>query len=113
MALDNIYFAVKTCNKYHKERIPVIKKTWGKHAINIGYYSDKIGKLNLIISYDLSPINTYSTNSDENLSDAIVTPNTTSGHCAKTYSILKHANDVLTKNNIDWLVISDDDTIFW
>lgn len=37
---ENVYFAVKTCAKYHVERIPTIKNTWAKYATNVGYFSD-------------------------------------------------------------------------
>ncbi|KAK2586247.1 hypothetical protein KPH14_001503 [Odynerus spinipes] len=89
--LQNVYFAIKTCAKYHTERIPVIKKTWAKYAINIGYFSDQ---------------------ADKNLPEAYVVTNTTEGHCAKTYDILKQAANILKNKNHDWLIISDDDTIF-
>ncbi|RLU21725.1 hypothetical protein DMN91_006101 [Ooceraea biroi] len=85
------YFAVKTCAKYHADRIPIIKNSWAKHAINLGYFSDV---------------------ADRNLREAYVVPNTTEGHCAKTYGILQEADKILTKNGFNWLVISDDDTIF-
>lgn len=39
-------------------------------------------------------------------------PNTTQGHCAKTYALLKKTNDILQKKKLDWLIISDDDTLF-
>lgn len=89
--IENIYVAVKTCSKFHTERITVIKKTWAKYAVNIGFYSDK---------------------SDESLPEAIITPNTERGHCAKTFSILIHSHKILTRKKLDWLVITDDDTIF-
>ncbi|KAG7208990.1 hypothetical protein KM043_015157 [Ampulex compressa] len=89
--VENVYFAVKTCAKYHTERIPIIKRTWAKHTINIGYFSDV---------------------ADKHLPEAYVVPNTTEGHCAKTYAILKEASNILERKQIDWLVISDDDTIF-
>lgn len=38
-------------------------------------------------------------------------PNTTEGHCAKTYALLEHAHQVMLDKNIKWLVITDDDTI--
>ncbi|XP_078038981.1 beta-1,3-glucosyltransferase [Augochlora pura] len=87
----NAYFAVKTCAKYHAERIPVIKRTWAKHVENIGYFSDA---------------------ADKHLPEAFIVSNTTSGHCSKTYDILVEADKILKKNNLDWLLISDDDTIF-
>ncbi|KAI4500080.1 hypothetical protein M0802_004950 [Mischocyttarus mexicanus] len=91
ISLENIYFAVKTCAKYHDKRIPIIKKTWAKYVVNIGYFSDQ---------------------ADKNLSEAYVVTNTTEGHCAKTYDILKEAAKILKSKNLDWLIISDDDTIF-
>ncbi|XP_015179212.1 PREDICTED: beta-1,3-glucosyltransferase isoform X2 [Polistes dominula] len=91
ISLKNIYFAVKTCSMYHNNRIPIIKKTWAKHAVNIGYFSDQ---------------------SDSNLPEAFVVTNTTKGHCAKTYDILQKVIKILESKNIDWLIISDDDTLF-
>ncbi|KAK9297277.1 hypothetical protein QLX08_008996 [Tetragonisca angustula] len=88
---ENIYFAVKTCAKFHTERIPVIKRTWAKYATNIGYFSDVV---------------------DKHLPDTFIVPNTTQGHCAKTYTILVEADKILRRKNLDWLIISDDDTIF-
>lgn len=41
---DEIYFAVKTCSKYHNERLPVIQATWGQYAKHIKYFSDIEGK---------------------------------------------------------------------
>ncbi|CAK9795855.1 B3glct [Anthophora quadrimaculata] len=91
MTPENVYFAVKTCAKYHVERIPIIKNTWAKYATNIGYFSDAV---------------------DKYLPDAFVVPNTTHGHCAKTYNILIEADKILKRKNLNWLIISDDDTIF-
>ncbi|XP_012256346.2 beta-1,3-glucosyltransferase [Athalia rosae] len=88
--VERVYVAIKTCSKFHTDRVSVIKKTWAKYAVNIGYYSDL---------------------QDENLPEAILTPNTKRGHCAKTLSILKHSNDVLLSKKLDWLLITDDDTI--
>ncbi|XP_012527954.1 beta-1,3-glucosyltransferase isoform X2 [Monomorium pharaonis] len=88
---ENIYFAVKTCAKNHLDRIPVVKNTWAKYDLNIGYFSDA---------------------ADKNLREAYIVPNTTTGHCAKTYAILQEATKILKKRNINWLVIVDDDTIF-
>ncbi|XP_032687711.1 beta-1,3-glucosyltransferase isoform X2 [Odontomachus brunneus] len=88
---EKVYFAVKTCARFHTDRIPIIKQTWAKHTVNIGYFSDT---------------------ADKHLRHAYVVPNTTEGHCAKTYAILQTASNILKKHNLDWLVISDDDTIF-
>ncbi|XP_035734845.1 uncharacterized protein LOC118447232 [Vespa mandarinia] len=91
ISLQNAYFAIKTCAKYHAERIPIIKKTWAKYALNIGYFSDQ---------------------ADKNLPEAYIVTNTTKGHCAKTYDILKEVANILKSKNLDWLIICDDDTIF-
>lgn len=40
-----MYFAVKTCRKYHKDRIPIVKDTWGKYAFHIGFYSESEGNI--------------------------------------------------------------------
>ncbi|KAL6266302.1 hypothetical protein P5V15_003161 [Pogonomyrmex californicus] len=90
IAPKDVYFAVKTCAKYHVSRISVVKKTWAKYKLNIGYFSDA---------------------ADKNLPEAYVVPNTTTGHCAKTYAILQEASKILKKQNFKWLVIVDDDTI--
>ncbi|XP_066995868.1 beta-1,3-glucosyltransferase isoform X2 [Anabrus simplex] len=89
---ESIYFGVKTCGKFHKDRIPVVKKTWAKYATNIGFYSD-------IKDPAIPTIN-------------LGVPNTENGHCGKTFAIL---NDVALKAKttpaIKWVVIADDDTI--
>ncbi|XP_011506011.1 PREDICTED: beta-1,3-glucosyltransferase [Ceratosolen solmsi marchali] len=87
---QNAYIAVKTCAKYHVERVSILRKTWTKYADNIGFFTDKL---------------------DGNLTNGIVVPNTSQGHCAKTYAILKHVAPILEENSLDWLVITDDDTI--
>lgn len=48
---------------------------------------------------------------DEHLWDAHVVPNTDQGHCAKTFAILEQVAPILDQNNLDWLIITDDDTI--
>jgi UDP-glucose:O-linked fucose beta-1,3-glucosyltransferase len=40
-----MYFAVKTCSKYHKDRIPVVKHTWAKYTLHIGFYSESKGNV--------------------------------------------------------------------
>ncbi|KTF75305.1 hypothetical protein cypCar_00014551 [Cyprinus carpio] len=87
---DNIFVAVKTCKKFHSDRVPVVKKTWGKQASLLEYYSDyadpSIPTINLGV------------------------PNTERGHCGKTFAILRRflSNHV---PNTDWLLIVDDDTL--
>lgn len=60
--------------------------------------------------YCLSNIHFFSI--DKNLPEAFVVQNTTHGHCAKTYNILVEADKILQKNNLNWLIICDDDTMF-
>lgn len=81
---------MKTCRKFHSERIPVIKKTWENDALFLEYYSDhaepSIPTINLGVL------------------------NTERGHCGKTFAILQRylSNAV---PNTKWLVIVDDDTL--
>ncbi|CAH1232352.1 B3GLCT [Branchiostoma lanceolatum] len=88
---EAVFFAVKTCEKYHKDRVPVVKKTWGKQARHITYYSDK----------EDSTIPTVTTG----------VPNTERGHCGKAYAIIKQFDTKEDLKKMDWLVIADDDTL--
>ncbi|XP_039952122.1 beta-1,3-glucosyltransferase isoform X2 [Bactrocera tryoni] len=102
----NIFFAVKTCKRFHFDRIPIIKATWAPIASHIRYYSDVADP----------QIPTKSTG----------IPNTEIGHCNKTLTILKLAlreiDDINRKlenlvpeqdenTRIHWLVLADDDTL--
>ncbi|XP_053241985.1 beta-1,3-glucosyltransferase isoform X3 [Podarcis raffonei] len=86
----DIFVAVKTCRKFHGDRIPIVKQTWEKEAVLIEYYSD----------YAESSIPTVD----------LGVPNTDRGHCGKTFAILerflKHSTAATP-----WLVIVDDDTL--
>lgn len=87
---DNIFVAVKTCKKFHSDRVPVVKKTWAKQASLLEYYSDyadpSIPTINLGV------------------------PNTERGHCGKTFAILRrYLSSHVPKT--DWLLIVDDDTL--
>lgn len=87
---EEIFVAVKTCRKFHADRIPIVKKTWAAQASHIEYYSD----------YAETAIPTVD----------LGIPNTDRGHCGKTFAILErflnHSHD-----KIAWLVIVDDDTL--
>ncbi|XP_016363306.1 beta 3-glucosyltransferase a isoform X3 [Sinocyclocheilus anshuiensis] len=87
---DNIFIAVKTCKKFHSDRVLVVKKTWGKQASLLEYYSDyadpSIPTINLGV------------------------PNTERGHCGKTFAILRRFLSSHVPNT-DWLLIVDDDTL--
>ena len=88
---DETYFAVKTCSKYHQDRLKSVQDTWGALVTNIDYISDS---------------------EDDQLHTRVLpyTINTEAGHCNKTIAILEH---FLT--NVDdarkYLVIVDDDTV--
>lgn len=85
---NDILIAVKTCEKFHNDRVPVVQKTVGVHAKNIRYYSDV---------------------EDENIpTEFIGVKNTESGHCQKLYNIIKRSTEW---EQIKWLVVIDDDTI--
>ncbi|XP_046892205.1 beta 3-glucosyltransferase a [Hypomesus transpacificus] len=87
---EDIFVAVKTCKRFHAERLPVVKKTWEKEASLLEYYSDhadpSIPTINLGI------------------------PNTERGHCGKTFAILERfVSDAVPETS--WLLIVDDDTL--
>ncbi|GLV32364.1 uncharacterized protein CBL_00927 [Carabus blaptoides fortunei] len=89
---ESIYFAVKTCSKFHKDRVRVVQNTWGKYVKNIAFFSDVEDKN--IPTIDLA------------------VPNTEYGHCGKTTAILKYlSNEISLKAGIKWVIIADDDTI--
>ncbi|XP_056417846.1 beta-1,3-glucosyltransferase isoform X2 [Hyla sarda] len=87
---EDIFVAVKTCKKFHKDRIPVVKQTWEKNAVHLEYYSDYADPT--IPTIDLG------------------IPNVERGHCGKTFAILER----FLKSNllhVRWLVVVDDDTL--
>ncbi|XP_066917014.1 beta-1,3-glucosyltransferase-like [Clytia hemisphaerica] len=87
---NEIFIAVKTCKKFHDERVPVVKKTVGKHAKHIRYYSDV---------------------ADESIpTEYIDVGNTERGHCQKLHNIIKRSTDEEWRDK-EWLVVIDDDTI--
>ncbi|XP_007650436.2 beta-1,3-glucosyltransferase isoform X1 [Cricetulus griseus] len=87
---EEIFVAVKTCKKFHGDRIPIVKKTWAAQASLIEYYSD----------YAESPIPTVD----------LGIPNTDRGHCGKTFAILERFLN-RSHDKVAWLVIVDDDTL--
>ncbi|XP_069136485.1 beta-1,3-glucosyltransferase-like [Argopecten irradians] len=89
--VDDLYIAVKTCAKYHKERISVVKKTWGNDAKNVEYYSDTEDSMIPTINLGI--------------------PNTERGHCGKTMAIIKRIQSHPKISHIPWYIIVDDDTI--
>lgn len=88
---DELFVAVKTCSKFHDDRVSVVKTTWGKDTYLIEYYSDQENAS--IPTIDLG------------------VPNTERGHCGKTQAILKRAVDSEHISSREWLLIADDDTI--
>ena len=90
---EETLFAVKTCKKYHSERLPIIMETWSKAALNIEYFSEEV---------------------EEKFGTKVlpeVKKNTERGHCMKTEAILKFFNKNRESKGWKWLVIADDDTI--
>ena len=87
-----VLFAVKTCKKYHEDRLPVIQGTWAKSAQKIMYFSEV---------------------SDERYKTTHLkgVRNTERGHCHKTMSIIEHFHEMSINEELDWLIIADDDTI--
>ncbi|XP_021566568.1 beta-1,3-glucosyltransferase [Carlito syrichta] len=87
---EDIFVAVKTCKKFHFDRIPIVKQTWESQASLIEYYSD----------YAESSIPTVD----------LGIPNTDRGHCGKTFAILERFVN-RSQDEVAWLVIVDDDTL--
>ncbi|XP_034539866.1 beta-1,3-glucosyltransferase [Notolabrus celidotus] len=86
----DVFVAVKTCQRFHSERVPVVKATWEKDAAFLEYYSDVADASIPTVSLGVR--------------------NTERGHCGKTFAILRR---FLSKAvpKADWLLIVDDDTL--
>ncbi|XP_062869871.1 beta-1,3-glucosyltransferase [Trichomycterus rosablanca] len=86
----DLFVAVKTCQKFHHNRVTVVKKTWAEDAASLEFYSDLADPA--VPTIDLG------------------IPNTESGHCAKSFAILRRfASGGVT--GAPWLLIVDDDTL--
>ncbi|KAG7515938.1 beta-1,3-glucosyltransferase-like isoform X1 [Solea senegalensis] len=86
----DVFVAVKTWQRFHSERVPVVKATWEKDAEILEYYSDVADASIPTISLGV--------------------PNTERGHCGKTFAILRRfLSEAVPKT--DWLLIVDDDTL--
>ncbi|KAH8298032.1 hypothetical protein KR018_004790 [Drosophila ironensis] len=89
---SHIYFAIKTCAKFHKERIPIVERTWAADARHRRYYSDVADVSIPTISTGIANVQT--------------------GHCAKTMAILQLSlKDIGEQTDIRWLMLVDDDTL--
>ncbi|XP_042621200.1 beta-1,3-glucosyltransferase isoform X3 [Cyprinus carpio] len=87
---EDVFVAVKTCQRFHGDRVPLVKQTWEKDAASLEYYSDFTDPYIPTIHLGV--------------------PNTERGHCQKTFAILKRfASGVVTQ--APWLLIVDDDTL--
>ncbi|XP_023945454.2 beta-1,3-glucosyltransferase isoform X4 [Bicyclus anynana] len=90
---DTIYFAVKTWSGFHATRARAVKKTWGRHVTHLQFFSD--------------------IDDPELPAKAVGVPNTKTGHCLKTMTILKEVvKRVEEMPHIKWIFLADDDTIF-
>merc|ERR1712032_539997 len=78
--------AVKTCSKFHKDRLAAVKATWAPRVPHLEYISD-------------------SEDEDHPTKVLPFTVNTESGHCNKTMAIVNH---FLEQEDKDILVIVDD-----
>ena len=87
--LSSTLVAVKTCSKFHKDRVKAVKQTWAPLVENLLLVSDK---------------------EDEELGTKVLpfTVNTEAGHCNKTLAIIEHFR---TQEKFKFLVIVDDDTV--
>ena len=88
--LQDSLVAVKTCTKYHEERLDVVMKTWGPLVPHLELISDSV---------------------EEKFQTKVLpyTVNTESGHCNKTMAILEYFDQL--EPPLSFLVIVDDDTI--
>lgn len=84
---SKIFVAVKTTEKFHADRLKVVKKTWGPKFDNIKYYSNV---------------------TDPKIPTVVSGPNTERGHCQKLYHILEKFHEM---EGYEWLYVADDDTI--
>lgn len=100
LSLQNVYFAVKTCERYHKERARgVLDRTWIRDVRHYDYYAE-FGHPDHVINVEVT--------------------NVLQGHCRKTMRILELVNLRMGKHNdrqansaqqLKWLVLADDDTL--
>ena len=94
LALDEVLqdslVAVKTCTKYHEERLDAVMKTWGDLVPNLELISDSM---------------------EEKFRTKVLpyTINTENGHCNKTMAILEYFDQL--EPPLSFLVIVDDDTV--
>ncbi|XP_059207421.1 beta-1,3-glucosyltransferase [Centropristis striata] len=86
----DVFVAVKTCQKFHSERVPVVKATWEKDAAFLEYYSDVEDASVPSVSLGVA--------------------NTLRGHCGKTFAILRRFLSRAAPT-ADWILIVDDDTL--
>ncbi|KAL3269192.1 hypothetical protein HHI36_008275 [Cryptolaemus montrouzieri] len=90
--INSVHFAVKTCGKFHKDRVSVVLNTWARYAHKINFFSD--------IKDDVIP------------TISLGIPNTESGHCGKTIASLQFLNaKIEDDSNVQWIIVTDDDTI--
>ena len=87
--LSKTLVAVKTCTKFHGDRLAAVMKTWGALVPHLVLVSDTV---------------------DTELGTMVLphTVNTESGHCNKTLAILEY---FYQQKTFDTLMIVDDDTI--
>ncbi|XP_027131788.1 beta-1,3-glucosyltransferase isoform X2 [Larimichthys crocea] len=90
VSTKDVFVAVKTCQRFHLERVPVVKATWEKDAGFLEFYSDVTDASIPTISLGV--------------------PNTERGHCGKTFAILRRFLSKAVPKT-DWLLIVDDDTL--
>lgn len=87
---DDVFFAVKTAEHLHKDRLTVVAKTWGLHFRHLECFS-----------------NVTTTFKGMKVTNSYGVPNTKGGHCGKTAAIIKNFD----ADRFKWLVVLDDDTL--
>ena len=89
IASTAVLFAVKTHDKNHAIRVPIVRQTWGRDAAHLVFFSDVHDAAIPTVSTDV--------------------PNAVSGHGKKLHAILQHLRDAHEEK--EWFFIADDDTL--
>nr|CAH0102695.1 unnamed protein product [Daphnia galeata] len=90
----DLFFAVKTWSKFHADRVPVVQRTWSRHAHQLVFFSDVADERIPTVSLGV--------------------PNAETGHCLKTMAIIDHLDEWIAASvepSPGWYVIADDDSI--
>ncbi|XP_035212878.1 beta-1,3-glucosyltransferase-like isoform X1 [Stegodyphus dumicola] len=86
---EKVHVAVKTCHKFHADRVKIMKSTWAPDVDHLNIFSD--------------------VNDDSIPTIQLNVKNVPNGHCEKTLAIMRFY--IVNRVPFKWLVIVDDDTL--